>query len=146
MGERELKGILFAFFAGAFLTLQGVANARISYDIGTWQAATLTQLTGFVAALFVLLASRRANWQALRQVKPLYRFGGAFAAIIIFGNVFAIQQIGVTLTISTLLIAQLGLTFLIDSKGWFGVKKQQVTWPHVVGIGLMIAGVVILKA
>ncbi len=46
-----MKGSLFAFFAGAFITLQGVANSRISQDIGTWQAAAITQFTGFITAL-----------------------------------------------------------------------------------------------
>ncbi|MGZ7136568.1 MAG: DMT family transporter, partial [Methanobacterium sp.] len=46
-----MKGILFALLGGAFITLQGVANTRISKDIGTWQAATITQLTCFILAL-----------------------------------------------------------------------------------------------
>ncbi|MGM0882880.1 MAG: DMT family transporter [Bacillota bacterium] len=140
-----MRGSLFAFLGGAFITLQGVANSRISQDIGTWQAATITQLTGFMMALLILLIVRDGNWQGFKQVKPLYLTGGAFAAVIIFSNVTAIQQIGVTFTISALLIAQLCLTFLIDSNGWFGVAKRRMRLPQFIGIGIMIAGVVILK-
>ena len=139
-----MSGIIFAFLGGAFITLQGVANARISQDIGTWQAATITQLTGFIATLLILMFIRDGKWQRFKQVKPLYLTGGAFAAVVIFSNVTAIQQIGVTFTISTLLIAQLGLTFLIDINGWFGVEKQKMRMPQFIGIGMMIAGVVIL--
>ena len=39
-----MKGILFALLGGAFITLQGVANARISQDIGTWQTQQLHNL------------------------------------------------------------------------------------------------------
>lgn len=53
-----MRGIIFAFLAGACITLQGVANARISQDIGTWQAATITQLTGFIMALAIALVVR----------------------------------------------------------------------------------------
>ncbi|MBD0384435.1 DMT family transporter [Paenibacillus sedimenti] len=140
-----MRGSLFAFFGGAFITLQGVANSRISQDIGTWQAATITQLTGFVMALLILLFVRDRNWQGFKQVKPIYLLGGAFGAVIIFSNVTAIQQIGVTLTISALLISQLSLTFLIDSNGWFGVVKQKMKLPQFIGIGMMIAGVVLLR-
>ncbi|GEC92207.1 DMT family transporter [Brevibacillus brevis] len=141
-----MKGIVFAIFGGVFITLQGVANSRISQDIGAWQTATLTQLTGFLTAFFLLLFFRDGKWQAYRQVKPLYLTGGAFAAFIIFSNVTAIQHIGVTMTISALLIAQLSLTFLIDSNGWFGVDKQKMRLPHFIGIGMMILGVLILRA
>lgn len=140
-----MRGIIFAFLGGAFITLQGVANARISQDIGTWQAAAVTQFTGFVAAFLILMFVREKNWQGFKQVKPLYLAGGAFAAVIIFSNVTAIQHIGVTLTVSIVMISQLCITFLIDSKGWFGLVKQKMRLPQFIGIAMMIAGVVILK-
>ncbi|AIQ18214.1 MULTISPECIES: DMT family transporter [Paenibacillus] len=140
-----MRGIIFAFLAGACITLQGVANARISQDIGTWQAATITQLTGFIMAFIILLFVRDGKKQGFKLVKPLYLTGGAFAAFVIFSEVTAIQNIGVTFTISALLIAQLLLTFLIDSNGWFGVAKQKMRLPQFIGIGMMILGVVILK-
>ncbi|MEK4762707.1 DMT family transporter [Viridibacillus sp. FSL E2-0187] len=139
-----MRGVLFAFLGGAFITLQGVANARISQDIGTWQTATITQLTGFIMALLIFLFVRDGNLQMFKKVKPYYLIGGAFAAIIIFSNISAIHRIGVTLTISAVLIAQLGLTFIIDIKGLFGMVKQQMKLPQFIGIGMMVVGVIIL--
>ncbi|QUL57836.1 DMT family transporter [Paenibacillus tritici] len=140
-----MRGILFAFLGGACITLQGVANARISQDIGTWQAATITQLTGFIMALAIALMVRDGKKHGFRKSNPLYLTGGAFAAFVIFSEVTAIQNIGVTLTISALLIAQLCLTFVIDVRGWFGVAKQKMKLPQFIGIGMMILGVVVLK-
>ncbi|ASR45544.1 hypothetical protein B4V02_01885 [Paenibacillus kribbensis] len=140
-----MRGILFAFLGGACITLQGVANTRISHDIGTWQAATVTQLTGFILAALVWMVTRDGHVAEMKQVKPMYLWGGAFAAIIIFSEVTAIQHIGVTFTISTLLISQLCLTFLADIRGWFGLVKQKMKLPQFIGIGMMIAGVIILK-
>lgn len=139
-----MKGSLYAFLAGGFITLQGVANARISRDIGTWQTAAMTQFTGFIAALFILILVRDGHWKMFSQIRPLYLCGGALGAVIIFSNVTAIHQIGVTLSISFLLIAQLGLTFLVDSNGWFGVSKQKMERSQFIGIAVMIAGVAIL--
>ncbi|MFD2369790.1 DMT family transporter [Brevibacillus sp. GCM10020057] len=140
-----MKGFLFALAAGALLTLQGAANAAISASIGTWQTATITQFTGFAAAFLVMLLVRDTDWRGLRKVKRLYLTGGSFGAIIVFSNVTAIQQIGVTLTVSALLISQLCLTFLIDSNGWFGVVRQRMRLPQLLGIAMMLAGIVILK-
>jgi transporter family-2 protein len=144
MGDLKMRGILFALLGGAFITLQGVANARISQDIGAWQTATITQLTGFILALIIVLFVRDGKWQMFKQVKPLYLTGGALAAVIIFSNITAIHQIGVTLTISAVLIAQLSLTFIIDINGWFGVAKKQMKLPQFIGMAMMVAGVVIL--
>jgi transporter family-2 protein len=143
--SEKMKGILFAIAGGAFITLQGVANTKISKDIGTWQAATITQLTGFILAIVILMFVRERKWAGVKKVKPLYLVGGAFGAFVIFSNVSAMQRAGVTLTVSTLLIAQLTLTFIIDNNGWFGLVKQKIRLPQLIGIGMMIAGVVILR-
>ncbi|WP_341278693.1 DMT family transporter [Paenibacillus sp. FSL H8-0537] len=140
-----MKGILFAILGGACITLQGIANTRISGSIGTWQAATLTQFTGFFVAFIILMCVGAGKWREFRQVKPLYLAGGSFAAIIIFSNVTAIQQIGVTLMVSMLLIAQLGMTFIIETNGFFGLKKQKINGAQLIGIGMMISGVFLLK-
>ncbi|WP_025701439.1 DMT family transporter [Paenibacillus forsythiae] len=140
-----MRGLLLALLGGAFITLQGVANARISQDVGTWQAAAVTQFTGFIMALLILLFVRDGRRRGLRQVKPLYLFGGALAAVIIFSEVTAIRNAGVTFTISAVLIAQLCLTFLIDSSGWVGVVKRKMKLPQFIGLGMMVAGVIILE-
>jgi transporter family-2 protein len=70
--------------------------------------------------------------------------GGAFAAVIIASNITSIKAIGVTLTTSAVLIAQLTAVFLTDSNGWFGVIKQKMGLSHLLGIALMITGVAIL--
>ena len=140
-----MKGILFAFSGGAFITLQSVANARISDDMGTWQTATITQLTGFIAAFIILLLIKDRNFKHLKQVQPLYLIGGTFGAIVVFSSIMAIQKIGVTLTVAALLIAQLFLTFLIDRFGWFGLAKQNMSLSQVTGIAMMVLGVVILS-
>lgn len=140
-----MRGSLFAIMGGAFITLQGVANTRISLDIGTWQAATITQLTGFIMGLLILIFIRDGRWRRFKQVKPLHLTGGALAAIIIFSSVTAFQEIGITLTISAMLIAQLFLTFIIDSNGWLDVVKQKMKLPQFIGIGMMAVGVVILS-
>ncbi|RDB32428.1 DMT family transporter [Exiguobacterium sp. RIT594] len=140
-----MRGILFAISGGFFLTLQSVANARISNSIGTWQAATLTQMTGFVVALLITLVLRDRTFRHMKDVKVLYLSGGALAAAVLFSNMTAVHLMGVTLTISLFLIAQLGLALVIDWNGWFGMIKRRLQLPQVIGILMMIGGVLILK-
>ncbi|EIT84840.1 hypothetical protein A374_14150 [Fictibacillus macauensis ZFHKF-1] len=140
-----MKGILFAILGGICITVQGVANSQIGAGIGTWQAATLTQFTGFVAAFILMLLFRDNSWKRFKDVKPLYLMGGTFAAIVIFSNVTAIHLIGITISISALLIAQLAIAFLTDRFGWFEVEKKKMRPGHFVGIGLMMLGVLILS-
>lgn len=140
-----MKGVLLALAAGFFITLQGVANTSISGAIGTWQAAALTQLTGFIGAVLLALLMKDLKPRRLLEIRPVYGLGGAFAALIIFGTVTAIQQVGVTLATSLTLLGQLGLTFLIEWKGWLGVPRTKMGPAQLAGMAMMVAGVVLLS-
>lgn len=140
-----MKGIVFALLGGFFLTFQSVANAVISEQIGTWQAAAMTQLTGFVLAVMIVFMLRDRSIRELKNVPPLYASGGLLAAVILFSNMTAIHLMGVTLTISIFLIAQLVAAIVIDKKGWLDVAKKKVGTPQVVGVCLMVLGLVVLK-
>lgn len=140
-----MRGIVFSILGGAFITLQGVANTRISMNIGTWQAAALTQLTGFIIALFILIYLRNRKWKNFKEVNPMYLMSGGLAAIIIFSSVTSIQLVGATLTISAILIAQLCLTYAVDTRGWFGVKRLPMTASQFIGMAMMVLGVLLLS-
>lgn len=140
-----MKGILFALAGGFFLTFQSAANATISSQIGTWQAAAMTQFTGFVLAILIVLLLSDRSYRQLSRVSPLYASGGMLAAIVLFSNMTAVHRMGVTLTIGVFLIAQLIAAVAIDSKGWFDMTKKKIGRTQIVGLVLMIAGVIVLK-
>lgn len=140
-----MKGVLFALLGGMFITIQNIANAHIREDIGIWQTASITQFSGFLLAALILYASRDIKWKSIGSVNPIYWFGGAFAAFILFSNMEAILQIGVTFTVSFVLISQLIITFIIDINGWFGIKKRNLKIADILGIVMMIGGLLLLK-
>lgn len=139
-----MKGIIYAILAGAFITLQSAANAVIGESIGTWQAAALTQGTGFAAALLIVRLSGDKTWRNFGHVKPVYLFGGAFAAFILFSNITAFHQIGAALTVSVLLIVQITGTIVLEKIGWFGKKPLKLRPPQWIGVMLMVLGIVCL--
>ncbi|SEN99005.1 DMT family transporter [Paenibacillus sp. OV219] len=140
-----MKGIGYAILGGVFLTMQSTANAAIGTRLGTWHAATLTQGTGFVAALMLLWMTKDQSWRKLSKVKLRYRLGGMLAAIIIFSNITAFHHNGAALTVSSLLIAQILATLGMEKAGWFGTRTLKLRLPQWLGIGLMIIGILCLS-
>lgn len=140
-----MKGVIIACLAGAFLTMQSTANAAIGDAMGTWQAAILTQGTGFVAALLILLSLGDKTLKLLGRVKPVYRFGGAFAALVLFSNITAFHRNGAAITVSAMLIAQITATLLLEKIGWFGTAPDRLRASQAVGYGLMVAGILCLS-
>ncbi len=134
-------GIIFAVLSGTFIALQGIFNAKLGYAVGAWLSVTVVHLVGLVLALFIYAFKRDGDITAFRRVPWYYSLGGLFGVFVVFGELTAIQQLGVTWAICVLLVAQLIGAFLIDSNGWFGVAKKPVTGGQVIGLSLMVIGI-----
>ena len=67
------------------------------------------------------------------------------APIITVTVMLSIKGLTPTVAISAILLAQLTIAALIDAFGWLGAEKAPFTWQKYVGVGLMAAGVVMMK-
>ncbi|MDA2515740.1 DMT family transporter [Bacillus cereus] len=140
-----MKGILFAVFAGIFITLQGTFNAKLSSHIGIWSTSIITHLIGFIIATTVFLLKKEEKVTDLKSVKKIYLVAGAFGGFIICAETMAIYSLGVTLTAGTLMVAQLLTATVIVMKGLFHIKKIQMERYHIVGTIVMIIGIVVFN-
>ncbi|PEA96345.1 hypothetical protein CON66_07545 [Bacillus cereus] len=140
-----MKGIIFAVFAGIFITLQGTFNAKLSSHIGIWSTSIITHLIGFIIATTVFLLKKEEKITDLKSVKKIYLTAGAFGGFIICAETMAIYALGVTLTAGTLMVAQLLTATVIEMKGLFHIKKIQMERYHIVGTIIMIIGIVVFN-
>ncbi|TXR59367.1 EamA-like transporter family protein [Bacillus sp. AY18-3] len=140
-----MKGIVFAVFAGVFITLQGTFNAKLSSHIGIWSTSIITHLIGFIIATTILLLKKEEKIADLKDVKKIYLVAGALGGLIICAETVAIHAMGVTLTAGTLMVAQLLTATLIEMKGLFQIKKIQMERYHIVGTIVMIIGIVVFN-
>ena len=140
-----MKGIIFAVFAGIFITLQGTFNAKLSSHIGIWSTSIITHLIGFIIATTVFLLKKEEKVTDLKSVKKIYLVAGAFGGFIICAETMAIYSLGVTLTAGTLMVAQLLTATVIEMKGLFHIKKIQMERYHIVGTIIMIIGIVVFN-
>ncbi|WP_157418111.1 DMT family transporter [Bacillus cereus] len=140
-----MKGILFAVFAGIFITLQGTFNAKLSSHIGIWSTSIITHLIGFIIATTVFLLKKEEKVTDLKSVKKIYLVAGVFGGFIICAETMAIYSLGVTLTAGTLMVAQLLTATVIEMKGLFHIKKIQMERYHIVGTIVMIIGIVVFN-
>ncbi|MGG3852237.1 DMT family transporter, partial [Brevibacillus agri] len=140
-----MQGILFSLLAGVFICLQSVFNAQASDKLGLWQTNAIVHGLGFLVSLAVFAIVRDGDWQKIGEVNKLYLLGGVFGALIVFSVMKGITLIGPTYSVSILLISQLLVALLIDSLGLFGVEKVPLGANKLLGIGIMIAGVLVFK-
>ena len=140
-----MLGFLFAALAGAAMSVQGVFNTRLSEKIGLFESNTIVQGSAFLIALIVMLIFGKGDITKVGEVNKLYLFGGIIGFVITLTVMLAIKNLSPTVAISVILIAQLLVAAIIDAFGLFGSEKVPFTLSKYIGIGLMIAGVIIFK-
>ncbi|MED0874810.1 DMT family transporter [Bacillus mobilis] len=140
-----MKGIVFAVFAGVFITLQGTFNAKLSSHIGIWSTSIITHFIGFIIATTIFLLKKEEKIADLKDVKKIYLVAGALGGLIICAETVAIHSMGVTFTAGTLMVAQLLTATLIEMKGLFQMKKIQMERYHIVGTIVMMLGIVVFN-
>jgi len=133
---------VLAFAAGLGGAVQIAVQGRLGDRVGSLEALTTAAVIGGVIALAALLLVRRSFGGVTEAVGgPKWQLlGGVMGVFIVFSITVAGPRIGVVATTAFLIAAQFGLATAIDRYGWFGVERVGITWPRVVGIGLLVVG------
>jgi transporter family-2 protein len=133
---------LLALVAGFGGAVQIAVQGRLGDRVGSLEAVATASLIGAVVALAVLLLARRSLagvGEALGSPKWML-LGGVMSALIILAITVAGPRIGIVATTAVLIAAQFTLATFIDRQGWFGVERIAVSWPRLLGIGLLFMG------
>jgi transporter family-2 protein len=131
-----------AILAGLAGSVQVAVMGRFGSRIGVLEALTFATMVQLVLSLSILLVARRGLGglgEALDAPRWMWA-GGAMGLLVVLTITFAQPRIGTTATIGILIAGQLVMGAVIDRFGLFGVDQIAITWPRLLGIGLLGAG------
>ena len=140
-----MLGFLYALIAGAAMSFQGVMNTRLGDKVGVLETSAFVQLVGFVLALGIAIIFGKGDIRQLGQAPWYSWMGGVLAPVITVTVMLAIAGLSPTVAISTILLSQLTVAALIDAFGWLGSQQMPFTWQKLLGVGLMVGGVLLMK-
>jgi len=131
-----------AILAGLAGSVQVAVMGRFGSRIGVLEALTFATLVQLVLSFSILLVARQGigNLTGAFQAPKWMWAGGAMGLLVVLSITFAQPRIGTTATIGILIAGQLVMGAVIDRFGLFGVDQIAITWPRVLGIGLLGAG------
>ena len=138
--------VLLAVAAGCFVGLQAPVNARLGRQIGVLQAATVSFLVGTVVLALVAGVSSgglspignagRAPWWAL--------IGGLLGAFYVSVALLTVRTLGASGLTAIVVAGQLAISVTVDRLGLFGIAKQQIAAPRILGLLLLVVGAVLV--
>ena len=140
--------VIFALLAGAGMPLQAGINLRLRQSLGE---PTLAALVSFAVGTLCLLAyvlAARVPIPALAATSDVPWWGwtgGALGAFFVFATIVLAGQLGAATTMAWLLAGQFLAALILDQYGLVSYAVHEVSWPRVLGVGLLIAGAVLVN-
>jgi transporter family-2 protein len=139
----NLKYLIWASLAGAFIPLIGILNARVGRALGEPIYATVILFA--VAILLALLISLVLGKvsplaQNLQYLRPLDYGAGFIVAFYVISATVLAPRIGVANFIVMAVSSQILFSLVIDHFGFFGAPIKPVNVTQVGGIFLLLAG------
>ena len=146
-GIAPLLAMLAVVLAGGATALQAPTNARLATAVtGPVNAAFVSFAVG-TAALGILAAilHARPDITAAKGL-PWYAWvGGLYGAIFVVAATWAVPRLGVAMTITLMVGGQLLLSLALDHFGALGVPRQPLNIGRIAGVGLVLAGVLLVR-
>ena len=143
----SLLAMLAVVFGGAATALQAPTNAKMMGAVGSPVNAAFVSFAVGTAALGILavLLQVRPDMAASRALPWYAWIGGLYGAIFVVAAAWGVPRLGVATTIILMVAGQLLLSVALDHFGAMGMPKQPISLGRVAGIGLVIAGVLMVR-
>ncbi|HET9322976.1 MAG TPA: DMT family transporter [Gaiellaceae bacterium] len=138
--------LLFALLAGAMLPIQFGINAQLAHWVGgSMRAAFVSFLVGAAALLVAVLVAQR-GWPDRAGDAPWWVWtGGLLGAFYVVGSIVTAPKLGAATLVALILAGQAIASLLVDHFGWVGFPENPITPVRLFGVGLLAAGVVLVR-
>lgn len=142
-----LLAMLFVVVAGAATALQAPTNALMMTAAGSPVNAAFVSFAVGTAALGLLaLALQARPDMTVARGLPWYAWmGGLYGAVFVVAATWGVPRLGVATTITLMVAGQLALSLALDHFGALGAPRQALSLTRVAGVGLVIAGVLLVR-
>ena len=143
----SLLAILVVILAGGATALQAPTNARLATAVASPVNAAFISFAVGTTVLGILAAilHTRPDMAATRALPWYAWLGGAYGACFVVAAAWGVPRLGVATTITVMIAGQLLISLALDHFGVLGVPQQPLSLGRIAGVGLVLAGVLLVR-
>lgn len=131
----------WAVFVGILIAVMVTFNGFLANYVGDYISLIIIHIVGLVALIPILLF-KGAKLPRLRGI-PIYLFGaGALGVFMVFSSNICFNFLGVSLTLSLILLGQSITSCIIDHYGLFGMEIKRFQKEKLFGFLLVFTGII----
>ncbi|MFN2470183.1 MAG: DMT family transporter [Gaiellaceae bacterium] len=138
----------FGFLAGAMLPFQFGINAQLAEWLRSPLRATLVSFAVGTGVLLLAVVVFARGWPGSERLgaAPWWVWaGGLLGAFYVLGSVVTAPRLGAATLVAVILAGQAVASLLVDHFGWVGFDENPVTPGRLAGMGLVAAGVALVR-
>jgi len=143
----QFAAMTLAALVGASLAIQIGLNAMVRVQLGHPVTAAVANFAVGIVCLLAFAVMARVPLPALAQVSsapPWIWLGGLLGALYVGSGIVLGPQLGAGMFMALTVAGQLVAALVLDHYGLLGFPVRPVDLGRIVGVGLVIAGVVVL--
>lgn len=139
--------IALTLLAGAVLPIQAGLNSRLAKAAQSPVYASLFSfLVGTVALILYILITRQSiSWTGVREAPLHIWMGGLLGAFYVTVIVLAFPRLGPGLSFGLLIAGQMVISVFLEHYNVLVAQQSPVNLMKVLGVGMVVAGVVIIR-
>jgi len=141
--------LILSFAVGVMVVMQGALNARLGVLLNNSLLATSSALviSASFTVLVVLITVKQFPTMEIVRTVPRYMWisGGllSFTAVRLF--FYVIPKAGISTAITFGLLGQIIFAAIAGHYGWFGMPVEPISIKKIIGMGIMVTGVLLIK-
>jgi bacterial/archaeal transporter family-2 protein len=139
---------LLALAAGACAPTQAGVNAQLRVIAGDPVLAAFISFAVGTLSLLVCTLALRVPWPAFHTFSQLPWWmwtGGCLGAFLVFVSIILAPKLGAANTLAFIIAGQMLTSVILDNYGLIGFPVHPTTLWRLVGVGLLVAGVIMIE-
>ncbi|MCQ1530046.1 DMT family transporter [Lutispora saccharofermentans] len=147
MNKKSLNIFTVLILMGIMTTLMNFLNSVLASGVGLYYSGLIVHIVGLILSfiLFIVLENKEHKpWASTFKKNPLLFSGGVIGAASVLLVSYCISNIGMFAATVTMIAGQFFISFLIDSKGWFGFDKVKITLSKKIAVVSICFGIILI--
>lgn len=134
----KLASVIFAILAGGSTALEAFINGELGKNTSALSATFISLVVGAIFFFIsIIVTGDIKSLTSMNSINPKLLLGGIFGGLIIYFTVRAIPGLGVSNTLTLIVVAQILLGFFIDI---VVLKEQTMHLYKYIGAILLVIG------
>ena len=139
---------IWAAFAGLFIPVMAVLNARLGRSLGApIQAPVVLFVVAalFAAAVSLAVSGRFPALGSVMTTAPVNLLGGVIVGFYVVSVTLLAPRFGVGNVILFAMVAQILSSAAIDNFGLFGMAVRSLDWRRTIGLAILLTGLGVIQ-